>query len=56
MSKLPKVNTYEVERMLERYIDEAQKMEHIEKPIAWSLYQVWKWADKNEEVRHDRSK
>ena len=49
MMKHPKVNTYNTELMLERLIEQAQKDEHINKPIAWALYQTWKWADTNEE-------
>lgn len=53
MSKVPKVNTYDAERKFEHYIDEALKYKnrHIKKPIAWALYQTWKWADFNEKER-----
>jgi hypothetical protein len=45
---------YDVELMLERYIEQAQKYGSvIKKPISWALYQTWKWADSNEEVNAD---
>jgi hypothetical protein len=46
-----KVNIYDVERKLEQYVEQAQQDEHIKKPIAWALYQTWKWADFNERER-----
>lgn len=51
--KLPKVNMYDAELMLEKYVEQAMKDKNIKKPIAWALYQTWKWADKNEEVNAD---
>lgn len=30
-----------VELLKERY-EQAQKMEHVHKPLAWALYQTWK--------------
>ena len=27
------------------------KMKNIRKPIAWALYQTWKWVDKQETER-----
>lgn len=51
--KVPKVNTYDAELMLERLVEQAMADKTIKKPIAWALYQVWKWADKNEEVQND---
>lgn len=48
MSKHQKVNVYDIERMFERYVEQAIKDKCIKKPIAWALYQAWKWADKNE--------
>lgn len=47
--KIPKVNMYDAELKLEKYIEEAKKNTAIKKPISWALYQTWKWADKNEE-------
>jgi len=29
-------------------IEEAKKNTHIQKPLAWSLYQTWKWFDEHE--------
>ncbi len=49
MEKPKKVNTYEVELKLEKYIEEAKENPAIRKPISWALYQTWKWADQNEE-------
>lgn len=51
--KIPKVNMYDAELMLERLIEKAMADKTIKKPIAWALYQVWKWADENEEVQND---
>ncbi len=52
--KIPKVNMYDVELLLERNIEQAQKYGSvIKKPISWALYQTWKWADANEEVKAD---
>ena len=51
MSKHPKVNIYDIERMFERYVEQAMNEKHIKKPIAWALYQTWKWADFNEKER-----
>ena len=55
--KIPKVNMYDVELLLERNIEQAQKYGSvIKKPISWALYQTWKWADANEkEVNADDS-
>lgn len=48
--KIPKVNMYDVELLLERNIEQAKKYGSvIKKPISWALYQTWKWADSNEE-------
>lgn len=46
-----KVNIYDVERVFERYVEQAIKLDHIQKPISWALCQTWKWADKNEKER-----
>ena len=53
--KIPKVNMYDAELKLEKYIEEAKKNSAIRKPISWALYQTWKWADANEdEIRIDK--
>lgn len=49
--KYPKVNVYDAELELEKNIEYAMKSDTIKKPISWALYQTWKWADKNEEVK-----
>lgn len=49
--KYPKVNIYDAELMFEKLVEQAQQDEHIKKPIAWALYQTWKWADFNEKER-----
>lgn len=51
MSKHPKVNVYDIERMFERYVEQAMSNKHIRKPITWALYKAWKWADKHEKER-----
>ena len=51
--KIPKVNMYDAELKLEKFVEQAQKMDHIKKPISWALYQTWKWADANEEMKAD---
>lgn len=48
MSKYPKVNIYDAERKFEKYVEQAKEDNYIKKPIAWALYQTWKWADFNE--------
>lgn len=32
-------------KLLEEKYERAQKMEYVQKPLAWALYQVWKEAD-----------
>ncbi len=55
--KLPKVNMYDAELMLERYVEEFKNDGVTKKPIARALYYVWKWADFNErEVNADECK
>ena len=49
----PKVNTYNTELKLEKFIEIAMNSKHIKKPISWALYQTWKWADKTEEMKED---
>ena len=49
--KIPKVNMYDAELKLEKLVEQAQKDNTIKKPIAWALYQTWKWADFNEQER-----
>lgn len=39
-------------RIIKLY-EKAQKDETINKPISWSIYQTWKWADTYERGRHD---
>lgn len=51
MSKHSKVNVYDIERMFERYVEQAINDKYIKKPILWALYQTWKWADFNERER-----
>lgn len=53
--KIPKVNMYDAELKLEKHIEEAKKNPAIRKPISWALYQTWKWANANEEVKTDES-
>lgn len=49
--KYPKVNTYNAELKLEKYIEEAMKCRFVRKPISYALYYTWKWANENEEER-----
>lgn len=49
--KTLKVNIYDAERMFERYVEQAINDKYIKKPIAWALYQTWKWANFNEKER-----
>ena len=53
MTNTPEVNLYEVEQMLERFIDRDKDDPYIKKPIAHALYLVWKWADENERSKDD---
>jgi hypothetical protein len=39
---------YMVFKKFEEYYEKAMKNPFIRKPIAWSLYQTWKWVDANE--------
>ena len=32
-------------KLLEEKYDQAQKMEYVQKPLAWALYQTWKEVD-----------
>lgn len=32
-------------KLLEDEYERAKKMEHVQNPLAWALYQVWKIAD-----------
>ena len=34
-----------IEMLIKEY-ERAKNMEHVQKPLAWALYQVWKKADK----------
>ena len=45
------VNLYSAWLELERLTEEAVKIPAIRKPVAWALYQVWKWADEHEKSR-----
>jgi hypothetical protein len=51
MSKHPKVNVYDIERMFEKYVEYGMNNKYIKKPITWALYKTWKWADKYEKER-----
>ena len=39
--------------LLEEKYERAQKMEYVQKPLAWALYQTWKEVDsmKDEKLR-----
>lgn len=52
---IPKVNMYDAELKLEKFVEQAMKDKSIRKPISWALYQTWKWADANEEVNADEA-
>lgn len=41
--KKPKVNIYDAERMIEKYVELAMNNRYIKKPITWALYKTWKW-------------
>lgn len=32
-------------KLLEEKYEQAQKMEYVQKPLAWALYQTWKEVD-----------
>ena len=49
--KIPKVNMYDAELKFEKFVEQAIDDKTIKKPIAWALYQTWKWADFNERER-----
>ena len=49
--RIPKVNMYDAELKLEKFVEQAIDDKTIKKPIAWALCQTWKWADKNEKER-----
>ena len=49
--KTPKVNWYDTELKFEKLLEQAIEDKYIKKPIAWALYQTWKWADFNEKER-----
>ena len=51
--KKSKVNIYDAERKFEEYVEQAIEDKNIKKPIAWALYQTWKWADFNEKEREE---
>lgn len=40
-------------KLLEAKYERAKKMEYVQNPLAWALYQVWKEADstKDEKLR-----
>ena len=42
---------YDAELMLEKYVEYGMNNKYIKKPIAWALYQTWKWANFNEKER-----
>ena len=46
-----KVNLCNAWLELERLTEKAVKNPAIRKPIAWALYQTWKWADEHEKPR-----
>lgn len=37
--------------MIRKKYEEAQKLDYIDKPLSWALYQVWKQADATEQPR-----
>lgn len=51
--KIHIVNIYDMELKLSHFIEIGQNDPHIKKPIAWALYQTWKWADKHENTKGD---
>ncbi len=36
--------------LLTEYYDKAKNAPYVQKPLAWALYQVWKLADKDNNV------
>ncbi len=44
-----------IERLIHNYY-RALALRGIKKPVSWSLYQTWKWADAYEKERKDKSK
>lgn len=38
-------------KMLAEEYHKAQALEFVHKPMAYALYQVWKWFDENEKPR-----
>ena len=40
-------------KLLEEKYEQAQKMEYVQKPLAWALFQTWKEVDsmKDEKIR-----
>ena len=37
--------------MIRKKYQEAQKLDYVQKPLSWTLYQVWKHFDSIEEPR-----
>lgn len=38
-------------KLLEAEYERAKKLEYVQKPLAWALYQVWKEADSIKEEK-----
>ena len=37
--------------MIEKEYERAKALSFVRKPLAYALYQVWKWADRTEKER-----
>ena len=40
------MNLEQAIEMLRKEYERAKKMEYVQKPLVWALFQVWKEADK----------
>lgn len=40
-------------KLLEEQYERAKKLEYVENPLAWALYQVWRTVDKETNKDHD---
>lgn len=50
-----KLTAYALQTVKKNY-REAKSKEYISKPLAWALYQTWKYVDKHEKPRTGSSK
>ena len=44
-----RMNLEKIAKMIDEYYDKARNTSYIQKPLAWALYQVWKYVDEHEQ-------